>query len=43
MQQSDIDRDLASQQDTMRMMSDSIRMQQTLRNPTANLQSLRSY
>jgi len=42
-QQSDIDRDLASHQETMRMMSDSIRMQQTLTNATTNLQSLRRY
>jgi hypothetical protein len=42
-QQSDFDRDLASHQETMRMMSDSIRTQQTLSNATINLQSLRRY
>jgi hypothetical protein len=42
-QQSDLDRDLASHQETMRMMSDSIRTQQTLSNATINLQSLRRY
>jgi hypothetical protein len=42
-QQSDFDRDLASHQETMRMMSDSIPTQQTLSNATINLQSLRRY